>query len=390
MEFDFDEIIDRKNTNSVKHDFAVERGKPEGVLPLWVADMDFRVPPCVQERIRTSAELGIFGYSDVKSEYFHAVEQWYERHYDYRLREEWMVKTPGVVFAIAMAIRAFSEKGDGIMIQPPVYYPFQAEILHNARKLVTSELQLSNYHYEIDFGDFENRIRRDKVKLFLLCNPHNPVGRVFRESELRRIGEICARHGVIVVSDEIHSDITFYDHRHHVFAGLSPEFEQMTITCTSPSKSFNLAGLQVANIFIANEGLRAKFVKAIAETGYGQPNLFGLVACQAAYEGGREWLEQLNDYLRGNLDFIRIFIQNRLPGIRLIEPEGTYLIWLDCRGLSLNEEEREYLIVQRAGLWLGSGRTFGKSGEGFERLNIACPRRTLETAMYRLLGALDS
>jgi cystathionine beta-lyase len=389
MKFNFDEIIDRKNTNSLKYDFAVERGKPEGVLPLWVADMDFRVPPCVQDKIKEHVERGIFGYSDAKSEYFHAIENWYKKYYDYQLREDWLVKTPGVVFAIASAIRAFSEKGDGVLIQPPVYYPFREEILYNSRKLVTNELHLSSERYEIDFGDFENKIRKNKVKLFILCNPHNPVGRVFREDELRRMGEICARHGVIVVADEIHSDLIFPGHKHIVFASLSEQFEQITISCTSPSKTFNLAGLQVANIFIANKALRAKFNKAVAQTGYGQLNLFGLVASQAAYESGREWLEQLHEYLCGNLKFARDFLLNRLDGVRLVEPEGTYLIWLDCRGLSLNEQEREELIVKKAGLWLDSGRMFGECGEGFERINIACPRKTLETAFYRLLGALE-
>jgi cystathionine beta-lyase len=214
------------------------------------------------------------------------------------------------------------------------------------------------------------------------------VGRVFKEEELRRMGEICERYGVIVVSDEIHCDLVFPGHKHHVFASLAKEFEQITISCTSPSKTFNLAGLQVANVFIANKSLRAKFNKAVAQTGYGQLNFFGLIACQAAYESGHEWLRQLNEYLRGNLEFARTFLQNRLEGIRLIEPEGTYLIWLDCRELFLSDEEREELIVQKAGLWFEGGRLYGACGEGFERINIACPRQTLETAFYRLLEAL--
>ena len=388
MKYDFDEIIDRKNTNSLKYDFATELGKPEGVLPLWVADMDFRVPPCIINKLKESAEFGIFGYSNAKSDYFHAIENWYHQYYNYHLKEEWLVKTPGVVFAISAAIRAFSEQGDGVLIQPPVYYNFREEVLYNSRKLVTNELVLRHDHYEIDFGDFENKIRKNKVKLFILCNPHNPVGRVFKEEELRKMGEICVRYKVIVISDEIHSDIVFPGHKHLVFAGLSKEFEQMTISCTSPSKTFNLAGLQVANIFIANKTLKKKFDKAVAITGYSQLNLFGLVASQAAYEGGHEWLKELNEYLRSNLDFIRVFLQKRLPPVRLIEPEGTYLVWLDCRALSLNDEEREDLIVRKAGLWLDSGRMFGKCGEGFERINIACPRQTLETAVHRILEAL--
>ncbi|MDR2888260.1 MAG: pyridoxal phosphate-dependent aminotransferase, partial [Lachnospiraceae bacterium] len=350
MTYDFDEIIDRKNTNSIKHDFAVEMGKPEGVLPLWVADMDFRVPHCVQERIRESVELGVFGYSDAKSEYFTAIERWYRKFFDYQLKEEWLVKTPGVVFAISAAIRAFSVKGDGILIQQPVYYPFCEEILHNERRLVNNELLYRHGHYEIDFGDFERKIKENKVKIFLLCNPHNPVGRVFKEWELRKMGEICQKYHVVVVSDEIHCDFTYPGYRHQVFAGLGEEFEAMTITCTSPGKTFNLAGLQVANIFIANEAYRRAFNRAVAQTGYFELNLFGLVACQAAYEGGEEWLTQMKKYLKENLDFVRSLLQKRLPRVRLVEPEGTYLIWLDCRGLSLSEEEREELIVKKAGL----------------------------------------
>ncbi|MCL2252915.1 MAG: pyridoxal phosphate-dependent aminotransferase [Lachnospiraceae bacterium] len=388
MKYNFDEIIDRKNTNSWKYDFSAELGKPDGLLPLWVADMDFRVPPCVQDKVKEGAELGIYGYSEAKSEYFNAIEKWYRKYHNYKLKEEWLVKTPGIVFAISTAIRAFTEKGDGILVQPPVYYPFCDEILHSSRKLVTNDLHLNNLHYEIDFGDFENKIIKNNVKIFILCNPHNPVGRVFKNEELKRMGDICARHGVIVLSDESHCDFVYPSHKHTVFAGIKKEFEQITINLTSPSMTFNLAGLQVANIFIANKDLRVKFNKAMAKTGYGRLNYFGLIASQAAYEGGREWVEQLNQYLQSNIDFVRVFLQNRLQGIRLIEPEGTYLIWLDCRGLSLNEEEREDLIIKKAGLWLYSGRQFGGCGEGFERINIACPRKTLETAFYRLLKAL--
>lgn len=389
MTYNFDEIIDRKNTNSLKHDFAVEMGKPAGVLPLWVADMDFRVPPCVQEKIKASVELGIYGYSDVKSEYFSAIERWYHRFFNYRLKEAWLVKSPGVVFAISAAIRAFSVKGDGILVQQPVYYPFCEEILHNERRLINNELIYNHGHYEVDFGDFEKKIRDNKVKVFLLSNPHNPVGRVYKEWELRKMGEICRKYHVIVVSDEIHCDFTYPGYKHTVFASLGDEFEAMTITCTSPSKTFNLAGLQVANIFIANDEYRRRFNKAIAKTGYYELNLFGLVACQAAYEGGEEWLAQLKDYLKSNLDFVRTLLQKRLPRVRLVEPEGTYLIWLDCRGLSLSEEERESLLVKKAGLWLDCGGMFGKAGEGFERINIACPHITLETALYRMLAALE-
>lgn len=388
MKYDFDEIIDRRNTNLLIDDFIYETGKPEDVMPLWVADMDFRIPSCVQKKLKASIESGIIGYSDMKSEYYRAIEDWYLKYHNYQLKEEWLIWTPGIAFAISAAIRAFSKPGDGILIQPPVYYPFREEILHSSRKLVTNNLLLKHDHYEIDFSDFENKIRKDKVKIFILCNPHAPVGRVYKEEELIRMGEICVRHGVIVVSDEIFNDFVYPGHRHLVFAGLSKEFEQITVNCISPAKTFNLAGLKVANIYIANPALRKKFNKAISGTGYGQLNFFGLAAAQAAYEGGREWLEQLNKYLQGNIDFVRVFLLKRLPLIRLIEPEGTYHVWLDCRSLSLNDEERYHLIVKKAGLWLDSGRMFGEPGEGFERINIACPRKKLETALYRLRAAL--
>ena len=283
-----------------------------------------------------------------------------------------------------MAIRAFTEEGDAVLLQQPVYYPFSETILDNHRKLVNNPLKLENGHYEIDFNDFERKIAENHVKLFLLCSPHNPVGRVWKEWELRKLGEICLRYGVLVVSDEIHADFTYGNNKHLVFASLSPEIADITITCTAPSKTFNLAGLQTSNIFISNRERKHKFKAQIAAAGYSQLNTMGLAACQAAYEGGEEWLEQLKVYLKGNLDFTREFLKARLPEIKLIEPEGTYLIWLDFRTLGLTEEELEDLIVNRARLWLDSGAIFGKDGEGFERINIACPRATLERALTQL------
>ena len=384
MRFDFDRIIDRRGTNSLKYDFARERGKREDVLPLWVADMDFQTAPPILERLEEVVHHGIFGYSESKEDYFRAVAGWYQKHFDWEVKRTWLLKTPGVVFAIAMAIRAFTEEGDAVLLQQPVYYPFSETILDSHRKLVNNPLKLENGHYEIDFDDFERKIAENQVKLFLLCSPHNPVGRVWKEWELRKLGEICLKYGVLVVSDEIHSDFTYGDNKHRVFASLSPEIEDITITCTAPSKTFNLAGLQTSNIFIANRERKHKFKSQIAASGYSQLNMMGLAACQAAYERGEEWLEQLKVYLKGNLDFAREFLKVRLPEIKLIEPEGTYLIWLDFRALGLTEEERENLIVNRAKLWLDSGAIFGKDGEGFERINIACPRATLERALTQL------
>lgn len=388
MSYDFDRIVDRRGTNCLKYDFARERGKREDMLPLWVADMDFQTAPEILERLQQAVSHGIFGYSESKEDYFRAVQRWYGEHFDWQVERSWLVKTPGVVFALAMAIRAFTKEGDAVLIQQPVYYPFSETIRDNDRVLINSPLKLLNGHYEIDFEDLEKKIQDNNVKLFLLCSPHNPVGRVWQEWELRKLGDICLRHGVLVVSDEIHSDFTYEGHVHHVFANLSPELADITVTCTAPSKTFNLAGLQVSNVFIPNEQLRKQFKRAMNAAGYSQLNLMGLVACQAAYEEGEPWLEALKAYLSENLNFVREYLKEHLPQIRLVEPEGTYLIWLDFRDLGLTEAQRENLIVNKARLWLDSGAMFGADGEGFERINIACPRAVLRQAMEQLEKAL--
>lgn len=389
MKYNFDEIIDRKNTDCLKYDFAAERGMPEDVLPLWVADMDFRTAPGIIEKAMADATLGIYGYTESRDDYFQAVAAWYRNYFDWNVEKKWLVKTPGIVFAIGIAIQALTEAGDAVMIQQPVYYPFSAVIRDNDRTLVNNELILRNGHYEIDYDDFEEKIIQNHVKLFILCSPHNPVGRVWTAEELRRVGEICVRHGVKVVSDEIHSDFVYEGGKHHVFTTIDPAFEQISIICTAPSKTFNLAGLQISNIFIPNGQIRKAFLKQMSAVGYSQVNMIGLHACQAAYETGREWLEELKVYLRGNLDFARDFLEKNLPQIKLIEPEGTYLIWLDCRELGLTDERLEHLIVHEAKLWLDAGAIFGKAGEGFERINIACPRAVLKEALERLRGAVE-
>lgn len=388
MKYDFDRVTDRRGTNCLKYDFAAERGKKEGILPLWVADMDFPTAPAILDRLRQAVEHGIFGYSEGKEGYFEAVAGWYRSRFSWEVKREWLIKTPGVVFALAAAVRAFTKEGEAVLIQQPVYYPFTEVIADNGRVPVNSPLKLLNGHYEIDFDDFEKKITAHCVKLFLLCSPHNPVGRVWREWELQRLGDICLKHGVVVVSDEIHCDFTNPGYRHTVFASLSPAYADITVTCTAPSKTFNLAGLQISNIFISNPVLRQKLKKAVDGAGYSQANGMGLAACQAAYEQGGEWLEQLKEYLQGNLSFLREYIRENLPELTLIEPEGTYLIWLDFRKLGLTEDQREDLIVNKAGLWLDSGAMFGEDGEGFERINIACPRSVLRRALCQLDRAL--
>ena len=390
MSYNFDEIIDRRNTDCLKYDFAVERGKPADVLPLWVADMDFRTAPHIIEKAVADASLGIYGYTESKDDYFQAVANWYSTYFDWNVEKKWLVKTPGIVFAIGLAIKALTKEGDGVMIQQPVYYPFSEVIKDNDRKLVNNALVLRNGHYEIDFEDFEQKIIQEQVKLFVLCSPHNPVGRVWTKEELQKVGEICLKYGVKVVSDEIHSDFVYGDRKHYVFTTVDPRFEEFSIVCTAPSKTFNLAGLQASNIFIPNVQIRKAFLKQMSAVGYSQLNMIGLHACKAAYETGREWLEELKVYLKGNLDFVREYLEQNLPQIKLIEPEGTYLIWLDCRALGLPEAKLEHLIVHEAKLWLDSGAIFGKDGEGFERINIACPRAVLEEACKRLCRAVQS
>lgn len=388
MPVDFDTVPNRRGTNCFKYDFAREMGMPEDVLPLWVADMDFPTAPAVLERLHALAEHGIFGYTGVKNAYFSAVHNWYAQRFGWETQRSWLVTTPGVVFAIAIAIRAFTQKGDAILIQQPVYYPFANKVTENDRQLVVNPLVLKNGRYEMDFADMERKIVDYHVKMLLLCSPHNPVGRVWTKEELLRVGEICQKHGVLVVSDEIHADFTYAGHTHRVFASVKSEFADFTITCTAPSKTFNLAGLQNSNIFIPNRQLRHAYKKELSACGCGGTNCMGMAACQAAYEAGADWLEQLKQYLAGNLAYIRQFLREKLPDIALIEPEGTYLVWLDLRKLGLTEQQQRQLIVQDAKLWLDTGTLFGQGGEGFERINIACPRTTIEQAMQRLEHAV--
>lgn len=390
MSCQFDEIIERKGTNSLKYDFAVEHKKPTDLLPLWVADMDFQTPPAVINALIKSAQHGIFGYSESKQSYFDTLQRWYFENFNWDIQNKWLVKTPGVVYAICTAIRALTKKGDAVLIQPPVYYPFSESILVNDRKLVTNPLIYANGKYSIDFEDFESKIVENDVKLFILCSPHNPVGRVWTKDELIRLGNLCVKHDVLIVSDEIHADFVYKGHTHIVFASLKKEYLDRTITCTAPSKSFNLAGLQVSNIFIANHDIRHQFKDEIIKSGYSQLNTMGLVACQTAYECGRDWLDDLKVYLAENLKFTREFLSEKLPQIKLVEPQGTYLIWIDCRELGLSEDQLEDFILNKAKLWLDSGTIFGSEGKGFERINIACPKSTLEKALKRLEQAVNS
>lgn len=386
--YDFNKLTDRKNTNSLKYDFAQEKGYPADVLPLWVADMDFPTAQPILDALHKAVHHGIFGYTEVKADYYRAVANWFEKQFHWQTSPDWLVKTPGVVFALAIAIRAFTEVGDSVLIQPPVYYPFFSVIRHNDRKVVENELRYCDGKYEIDFDDFEAKIRENNVKMFILCSPQNPVGRVWTRQELKRLGDICQRYHVIVVSDEIHCDFAFDTFPHTVFLQACPELAERSVVCTAPSKTFNLAGLQVSNIWIAGAELRRKFQKEMQCCGYSQLNTLGLVAAQAAYESGAEWHLQCKAYLRENLDFLRRFLQENLPEVKLIEPQGTYFAWLDCSGLGLDPSQLNDLIVNKAKLWLDAGHIFGKNSGQFQRIVLACPRQTLEQALQQLKAAI--
>ena len=387
MPINFDEIIDRRNTSCLKYDFAAERGYPADILPFWVADMDFRTPAPVIDALKARAAHGIFGYTQVKDDYFTVLQNWFHTRHDWTVERSDLIITPGVVFAIANAIRAFTKKGDAVLIQQPVYYPFANMIRQNERVLVDSPLRLIEGHYEIDFEDFEQKIIAHSVKLFILCSPHNPVGRVWTRAELEQLAAICLRHNVIVVADEIHEEFVRPGFRHIPFASLSEEAAAITVTCTSPSKTFNLAGLQISNIFIRNAQPRRRFKEELGRTGYDEPNTLGLTGAKAAYEHGAEWLAQLLAYIEENYARTKRFLAAHLPKVKIIEPEGTYLLWLDFSAYGLTDEALNEKIIRDAHLWLDDGPIFGAGGSGFQRINIACPWATLETGLQNLAEA---
>ena len=388
MKYDFSQVIERNNTLSIKYDFAKERKKPSDLLSLWVADMDFPVAQEIKDALIERCNHGIFGYSEVKTPYYEVIAKWYQEKFNWSTKKQWLVKTPGVVAAIANAIRAFTNIGDAVLIQKPVYYPFFLTIEDNKRKVVNNSLVYKDGYYEMDFVDFEEKIISHKVKLFVLCSPHNPVGRVWNKEELLKIGDICLKHKVIVVADEIHADFVYHGHQHQVFANLKTDYQEITVTCTAPSKTFNIAGLQVSNIFIANENLRKKFKQELKKTANADINVMGLIACQAAYSQGEDWLRQVKIYIAENLEYVKNFLRDNLPQVKLVEPEGTYLLWLDFRELNLTEEELEDLIINKAKLWLDGGTMFGTEGVGFQRINIACSQKILIQAFTQLKEAL--
>lgn len=380
---DFNKEINRYNTKSLKYDFKEEKGKPEDIFPMWVADMDFKLPENILEEIKERVEHGIFGYSKPDDSYKEEVKKWYKKHFNIEINKDWIVNTPGIVFALATAVKTLTKENDYVLINSPVYYPFSEVIENNNRKIISSDLVLTeNYHYEINFKDLEEKIEKYKVKLYLLCSPHNPVGRVWTKEELLRVIEICKKHNVFIVCDEIHSDFVWKG-KHTSLLNFK-DYQKNMLVCTAPSKTFNIAGLQVSNIFIPNNIVRENFEKEIAKTGYSLINTMGIVACEAVYKNGEEWLNELKKYIVGNIDLVRAFLQEKLQKVRLIEPEGTYLLWLDFRGTGLTDEEIENKMTNEAKIWLDGGNMFGTLGERFQRINVALPREKLKWALEQI------
>ena len=379
MKYNFDEIVPRRNTLSYKWDSAAD-GE---VLPMWVADMDFRTAPAIVEALQKRVSHGIFGYTRVPDAYYDAVIDWFGRRHGWKIRRERMIYTSGVVPALSAIIKALTVPGDKVVVQTPVYNCFFSSIRNNGCTLVSNPLVRVEDTWKMDFEDLEQKVSDPKVKLFLLCNPHNPAGRVWTQEELTRMGEICFRHDVMIISDEIHCELVFPEYRYIPFASISEEFAARSVTCISPSKAFNMAGLQIANIVAPDEEVRRKIDKAININEVCDVNPFGVLATIAAYNEGEEWLVQLLDYLKGNYLWMRDFCRKYLPQFPVSRLEGTYLVWMDCSPLHQSSEELERNLMKESRLWLNAGAMYGAEGEGFMRWNIACPRSVLEEGLNR-------
>lgn len=386
MKYDFDEPVPRRGTNSYKWDTV----KDEDVLPMWVADMDFRTAPAIVGALQKRVEHGIFGYTKVPPAYYEAVVNWFRRRHAWLIEKEWIVYTTGVVPAISAIVKALTVPGDRVLVQTPVYNCFFSSIRNNGCEAVANPLIYANGTYRIDYDDLERKAADPKVKLLLLCNPHNPVGRVWTRQELRRIGEICIRNRVLVVADEIHCELVFSGHVYIPFASISEDFREHSVTCISPSKAFNLAGLQIANIVAADTDVRMKIDKAININEVCDVNPFGVEALIAAYNRGKDWLEELKHYLSVNYNYLRAYFDEYLPEFPVVMLEGTYLVWVDCRGVGLSSREITDILLEKEKVRVNPGSLYGEAGEGFIRLNIACPREKLIEGLNRLKRGLKS
>lgn len=390
--YDFDTPIERHGTDSLKFDQQPPSEAAEDILSLWVADMDFKAPVEVIDAITARTRHGVFGYTEASDAYYRSVAAWMQNRHRWAIDPRRILITPGVVFALAVAVRAFTSPGDAVLYQPPVYYPFSGVIQENGR--VPAEAPLTylgaGNGYTIDFDAFERVAVESNAKLLLFCSPHNPVGRVWREDELACLADICLRHGITIVSDEIHADFVRPGFKHIPLASLSPEIADITVTLTSASKTFNLAGLQVAHAIAANEERRRAFAQALWVSGYSLPNALGLVATKAAYDSCAPWVDALNVYLEGNWLLLERFVEERIPELKLVKAQGTYLAWLDCRALGMDDKQFKHFILRDAGLWLDQGDIFGAPGSGFVRINLATQKAYLEKALIRLEQAVDA
>jgi cystathionine beta-lyase len=388
MKYNFDKTINREESGSVKWDLRETRGGKD-IIPMWVADMDFQTPVEVINALRKRAEHGVFGYTYPSNSYKEAVVNWMGRRHDWEIEKEWIVTTPGVVPALSIAVNTYTKPGDKIVIQPPVYHPFKKIIEGNDRIVVENRLICHGNYYKMDFENL-GQILKKGVSMFVLCSPHNPVGRVWRIEELQRLADLCTNYETLVIADEIHSDLIMPGRRHNVMAKYLPETGKGIVTFTAASKTFNLAGLSCSNVIIKEPGLRSAFQGTINRLSIAMPNIFGLSATEAAYKYGEEWLNNLLLYIQGNYNFLKTFIEERIPKIKVTKLEGTYLVWLNFNDFGLSDEFIDEILFRRAKVWLDNGPQFGAGGGGFQRINLACPRVILEQALNRLETAFNS
>lgn len=381
--FNFDEIIDRKDNFSAKWSEMDKVFGSNDLLPMWVADMDFKTSPAIIDSLKKRLEQGIYGYTTRPESYNNSIKNWLSNRFDWTINTNWLLFSPGVIPTISLAIESLTEKNDKIMIQQPVYSPFSSVVKNNEREVIINPLlKLNNGDYVMDYEDIEKNI--NEVKMFLLCNPHNPVGRVWRKEELEKLGDICLKHNVIIISDEIHSDIIYKNHKHIPFASINDDFANNTITCMAPSKTFNIAGLQCSYAITSNEKYFEALDKAFTRIDIKRNNSFSLVATESAYKNGEEWLNQLLVYLENNADFVVDYINDNIPKVKAKKTEGTYLMWLDFSELNKTDLEVKKALLNVGKVALNYGPSFGVGGDGFHRLNIACPKSMLEDALNRI------
>lgn len=379
----WNDCIERTNTHSVKWSFSDEE-----IIPMCIADMDFQVAPAIMEAMKKKSEHGIYGYTTFCERYYEAVMGWWKKRFGLHLEKEWITFSPGIIPGVNLLLHLLTEPGDKVIVQDPVYYPFYTSIDFHGCEAVKNSLLYENGRYEMDFEDLDRKASDPKAKVLILCSPHNPVGRVWTLEELRRVGEICMKHGVWIISDEIHGDLVYRQNRHIPFYQAGTDLQQRSIVCAAPSKTFNIAGLQTSIIMIANEELRNKYNEKLMQFGLMRPNGFGVEATIAAYESSESWLEELLDYLEGNLMYTENYFKTNMPEIKPVKPEATHLVWLDCTGLGMEGEELFQFFLREAKIKFDEGHKFGDNGKVFLRMNIACPRDRLDTALRRMQEAV--